>query len=107
MKLIDAAVSHFTSKAVRSIEVPEWDTTLYAKNLTLEDRAKWFRRSDGDTTDFLIYALIFGLTDEKGESVFTIEDKQSLRRNVDPVIVNKLADFVLDSGANEEEREKN
>ena len=107
MKLIDAAVSHFSSKTVRSIEVPEWETTLYAKNLTLEDRAKWFRRSDGDTTDFLIYALIFGLTDEKGEPVFTIEDKQSLRRSVDPTIVNKLADFVLESGVTEEEREKN
>lgn len=107
MKLIDTAVSHFTSKPVRSIEVPEWEITLYAKNLTLEDRAKWFRRSDGDTTEFVIYALIFGLTDSNGEQVFTIEDKHTLKRNVDPVIVNKLADFVLDSGVKEEEREKN
>jgi hypothetical protein len=107
MKLIDTAVSHFSSKAVRSIEVPEWETTLYAKNLTLDDKAKWFRRADGDTTDFMVYSLIFGLQDANGEQVFTIEDKHNLRKNADPVIVSRLADFVLESGLKEESREKN
>lgn len=108
MKLIETAVSHFNAKEVRKIDVPEWEVTLYAKNLTLEDKSKWSRRSDGDTTLFLIYALIFGLVDEKGESVFTIEDIASLRKNVDPDIVQRLANFVLVPQAKtEEDREKN
>ena len=108
MKLIDTAVSHFNAKEVRKIVVPEWEATLYAKNLTLEDKSKWSKRADSDTTLFLIYALIFGLVDEKGESVFTIEDISSLRKNVDPDVVQRLANFILvPQSKNEEEREKN
>jgi hypothetical protein len=108
VKLIDTAVSHFNAKEVRKIVVPEWDVTLYAKNLTLEDKSKWSKRADSDTTLFLIYSLIFGLVDEKGESVFTIEDISALRKNVDPDVVQRLANFILVSpNKNEEEREKN
>jgi hypothetical protein len=102
------AVSHFNAKEVRKIEVPEWEVTLYAKNLTLEDKAKWSKRADSDTTLFLIYSLIFGLVDEKGDSVFTIEDISSLRKNVDPDVVQRLANFILlPQSKSEEDREKN
>lgn len=108
MSLIDFAVEHFSSKEVRKIEVPEWDTVLYSKNLTLDDRAKWLSRANGDSTDYMVYAVIFGLTDDKGEPVFDIGDKGKLRRNVDPDIVAKLANFVLQvAGPEEEDREKN
>lgn len=108
MSIIDKAVQHFSSKVRREVHVPEWDVTLYSKNLTLDDRAKWLARADGDTTDYLVYAVIFGLTDESGEPVFDIGDKVKLRRHVDPEIVSKLASFVLDvSAPTEEEREKN
>jgi len=108
MSLIDKAVTHFSSKGLRKIEIPEWETVLYAKNLTLEDRAKWLSRADGDTTDYMVYAVIFGLTDKEGNAVFDVGDKVKLRRNVDPDIVTRLANFVLlVSGESEEDREKN
>lgn len=106
MKLIDAAVTHFSSRAVRSIKVPEWETTLYSKNLTLDDKAKWLARSSGDTTDYMLYAVIFGLTDEKGEAVFSIDDKFKLRKSVDPEIVQRLANFVLIPDTESEEDRK-
>lgn len=105
-KLIDSAVAHFSGKEVRSIRVDEWDATLYSKNLSLEDKAKWFARADGDNTDYLVYALIFGVTDENGEAVFDIGDKVKLRKNVDPEVLSRVANFVL-SVDDEEEREKN
>ena len=105
-KLIDSAVAHFSGKEVRSLRVDEWDTTLYSKNLSLEDKAKWFARADGDNTDYLVYALIFGVTDENGESVFDIGDKVKLRRHVDPEVLSKVAHFVLDT-VNGEDAEKN
>ena len=104
--LIDTAVAHFSGKEVRSLRVDEWDTTLYSKNLSLEDKAKWFARADGDNTDYLVYALIFGVTDENGESVFDIGDKVKLRRHVDPEVLSKVANFVLDT-VNGEDAEKN
>jgi hypothetical protein len=106
--LIETAISHFSSKAVREIHIPEWDVTLYSKNLTLDDKAKWLARAENDTTDYLVYSVIFGVTDEKGEAVFDIGDKHKLRNHVDPEIVSRIATFVLNTdGANEEDREKN
>ena len=107
-KLIDSAVAHFNSKDVRKIEVPEWEVTLYAKNLTLDDKARMLRRSDSDNTDYLIYALLFGLVDAEGEPGVTLEDKVALRKKVDPDIVTRIATFILTGESlSEEEREKN
>lgn len=101
-KIIDNAVAHFSSKEIRSIRVDEWDCTLYSKNLSLEDKARWFSRADGDNTDYLVYALIYGITDEKGDSVFDIGDKVKLRKRVDPEVLSKVANFVLDVHDGEE-----
>ena len=106
-KLIDNAVSHFSSKAVRKLRVDEWDATLYSKSLSLEDKAKWLKRADGDTTDYLVYAVIFGVTDESGEPVFDVGDKLKLRQKVDPEVLSKVANFVLQYEDDEEGREKN
>ncbi len=105
-KLIESAVSHFSNKEVRSIRVEEWDCTLYSKNLSLEDKARWYTRADGDNTDYLVYALIFGVTDKDGEAVFDIGDKVKLRKSVDPEVLSRVANFVLQI-EDEEEREKN
>lgn len=43
-----------------------------------------------------------------GEPLFDIGDKTKLRRNVDPDIISKVANFVLKLDAkSEEDREKN
>ena len=99
-KLIDSAVSHFSKKEIRELRVDEWETTLYSKNLSLEDKAKFMNRADGDASDYLVYAVIFGVTDGEGESVFDIGDKQKLRHNVDPDVLSKVANFVLNLNDN-------
>ena len=107
-KLIDVAVSHFSNCVIRTLEVPEWETTLYAKNLTLNDKAKWLGRADNDTTDYLCYSVIFGVTDKDGEMVFDIADKTRLRNNVNPELVSRIANFVLAiPDKAEADREKN
>ena len=80
--------------------------TLYSKSLSLEDKAKWLKRADGDTTDYLVYAVIFGVTDEAGEPVFDVGDKIKLRQKVDPEVLSKVANFVLHIEDDEEGREK-
>lgn len=107
-KLIDQAVSHFSSQAVRTLEVPEWGVTVYAKRLTLEDKAKWLARSKDDSSDYLIYSVIFGALDERGEQLFDVGDKVKLRSAVDPEILSRIANFVLKiESASEVDREKN
>jgi len=106
--LIDAAVAHFSNQEVRSMEVPSWDVTIFAKNLSLSDKAKWLARSKDDTMDYMVYAVIYGAVDEKGEPLFDISDKPKLRNNVDPDVLSSVANFVLKLAADsEEEREKN
>ena len=107
-KLIDIAVSHFNAREVRQMHVPEWETTIYAKNLSLEDKHKWLKRAKGETDEYLLYAVIFGVMDENGDQVFDLGDKVKLKTNVDPEILSKIATFVLEVDAStEEEREKN
>lgn len=107
-KLIDVAVSHFNAREVRQMEVPEWETTLYAKNLSLEDKHKWLKRAKGETDEYLLYAVIFGVMDENGDTVFDIGDKAKLKTNVDPEVLSRIANFVLEVDAKtEEEREGN
>lgn len=106
--LIDTAVAHFSNRATRSLEVPEWEVTVYAKNLSLKDKADWLSKADGDAPKYLCYAIIYGLADENGEKLFSIADLHKLQNNVDPDIVNRLANFVLVADVpNEEGREKN
>jgi len=105
-KLIDVAISHFSNKEIRELHVPEWETTVYSKNLTLDDKARFLKRAGDDTTDYLTYSVIFGVTDKAGEPVFDVGDKVKLRNHVDPEVLSRIANFVLTSET-EEDREKN
>jgi hypothetical protein len=108
MKLIEKAVSHFSTKSVREIYVDEWETKLFAKPLSLEERSRLFGKGDGNNIEYMVNACIHGLLDDKGEKVFDIGDKPKLMKAVDPEIVTRLALFVLNTEADsEEEREKN
>ena len=107
-KLIDQAVAHFSSREIRSMNVPEWEATVYAKNMSLDAKSRLAKRADGDTYDYLVYACILGLTDEQGEAVFTLEDKVKLKKSVDPDIVIRLGNFALGiEGDEERDPEKN
>tara|TARA_B110000503_G_C6904744_1_gene312213 strand:- start:70 stop:396 length:327 start_codon:yes stop_codon:yes gene_type:complete len=108
MSIIDAAVSHFSSKEIRSRVVPEWECTVYAKNLTLEDKGKLLARAKDNTTDYLVYALIYGAIDGSGEPLFQLEDKAKLKNKVDPEVLAKIANFILAAdSSSDEEVEKN
>lgn len=108
MKLIEKAIAHFSAKERRELYITEWETKVYSKNLTLEDKSSWLKRADSDTWEYMVYAVIFGLVDENDEPVFDLGDKPKLKKSVDPEIVGKLASFVLETaGENDEDREKN
>jgi len=107
-KLIDTVVQHFSNLGVREIEVPEWEATLYVKNLTIEDKAKLNARSQDDIHDYMVYAIIFGVVDSEGNPVFDIGDKVKLRRHASSSVVERVANEVLAfQTQKEEDREKN
>lgn len=105
---IDNAVAHFSGREIRSLEVPEWGVTVYAKNLSMSDKAKITSRADGNLTDFYCYTIIFGASDAQGEPVCDVGDKHKLANNVDPEILARVANFIHEGAVStEEEREKN
>ena len=107
MSAIDNVVAHFSEKPVRQMEVPEWGLTIYAKNTSVEDRAKIFARAERDH-ESSVYAIIFAAADKDGELLFDIGDKHKLLNQADPMVVSKVAAFILGlAGADDEEREKN
>jgi len=108
MKLIEKAVSHFSSKERRQLYIEEWDATIYARNVNLEDKSSWMKQSDGDSFEYMLYAIIGGVEDEEGNLCFDLSDKPKLKKGADPEVVSKVASFVLEtSGPTDEEREKN
>lgn len=105
---IDSAVAHFSGREIRSLEVPEWGSTVYAKNLSMADKSKITARADGDLTAFYCYTIIFGATDAQGEPLCDVGDKHKLANNVDPEVLARVANFIHDGAtSSEEEREKN
>ena len=68
------------------MEVPAWDVTIFAKNLSLSDKAKWLARSKDDTTtcnsDFfplLLPPLLLLLLGERYDTNFELLGKITLQ----------------------------
>jgi hypothetical protein len=108
MSVIDNAVAHFNSKEVREKYIPEWDVTVFAHPLNMEQKGKWLAMAKGSNTDYLIYAVIYGAKNKEGKAIFTIEDKPTLKSKVDSDVLSEVAVFILgNSELPEEDREKN
>ena len=97
-KVLEAATSHFSSQELISIEVPEWETTIYAKPLTLSEKRKLYKGASSDDLAVFADVLIMKAQDEDGERMFRIGDKATLMNRVDPDVVTRAGSFILRSG---------
>lgn len=101
MRAIDRAKDHFNSLHVKRIEVPEWGDdkgpfVVYTKPFTLRDQGKLQVASkNSNESEMLADLLIMKALDEKGEPLFTIEDKVALRTNVDANILARIAAQIM------------
>lgn len=101
MRAIDKAKAHYQAKPIRKIEVPEWGDEngpliIYAHPFTLRDQGKLAQYSNvSNSSESLADLLIMKATDEKGDSLFTIEDKHMLRTQVDASIVARIASEIM------------
>jgi len=108
MSLIDKATAHFASKERRELHIPQWDVTVYARSVTMEDKSRWLKKSQGDNTEYILYAVIDAFEDEHGNPCFTLAHKPKLKKGVDPDIVSRMFTFLMeDDQETEEDREKN
>lgn len=92
MSVLDKAKNHYQtilSGGLQSIEVPEWETTIYFKpvtNFTVEQKIIELH-SKGKTVEALVESLIQRALDADGKRLFTTADKVTLMREVDPNVI--------------------
>lgn len=102
MSILDNAKQHFSEKEVKHIEVPEWGDEngpliIYAEPLTLQDKQKIYKKAKEGELISLAYVLIWFAKDKDGEKLFTIEDKRTLLNAVDPNVLARAANIVLEA----------
>ena len=94
--ILDKAKEHFKSIDRKIIEVPEWNQTVYSKPLTLADKRKLTRTIKPDDVTLFADVLILKAEDKEGNKLYTLENKHTLMHSVDPEVVARVAQQILE-----------
>jgi len=94
-KVLNKATSHFKealSSGLKSIEVPEWETTIYYRPaFTLAEQAKVLEfHNKGQLVDALIETLIVRAKDSEGKSIFQAGERIIIKHEVDPDVLTRV-----------------
>ena len=93
--ILEKAKEHFKAIDRKIIDVPEWNITVYAKPLTLADKRILTRNIKPDDVTLFADVLILKAEDKEGKKLYSLEDKQTLMRSVDPEVVARVAQDIL------------
>lgn len=112
MSVIANAKGHFKAKLtdkLESIEVPEWETTIYYKgSATLKQTEEVVAlHRENKMAEALVQTLITRSLTEDGKPMFTVADKFDLMNQVDPEVVTRIATHILNSEPSPSDIEKN
>mgnify|MGYP001181400836 CR=1 FL=1 len=109
---IQRATEHFKAKPLKRIEIEEWGDEngqpmiAYSSPFTLKDQGRLqYLTEKQSAADTLAELLIMKLVDDNGDKLFTIDDKNALRNDVDASVVARIANQVMSGDA--EALEKN
>ena len=98
ISILDHAEEQFSSIQRKQIDVPEWNTTIYSKPLTLAEKRKLYRNlgaKSEDVSSMMVEALIMKAEDKDGKKLFTPDDRDRLMNKVDPDVVSAVATEIL------------
>lgn len=104
MHIIEKAKSHFKNQNVNVIEVPEWGEDgkpflIYSTPFTLAEKDKIFKGSQESSLKVLVDCLILKAKDEKGDPIFTLEHKRDLLNSVDPNVIVRIANQMIETAS--------
>ena len=91
--VMEKAKAHFLDKIqgeMKSIEVPEWGTTIYFKPLSLTQQDRIYQYIRKGSLESLAETLIVRALDENGNHMFKAANKTEFMHMVDPAVVNKI-----------------
>lgn len=101
-----AGIEHFQEKGRQSLYIEEWDVTVYWSPLNMAEKGDLFRKARDRDMGMLCDVLIMKAEDEDGNKAFRKEDKQEMKRQLDPGIIDRIATKILDV-PDEEDQAKN
>ena len=95
MSVLEKAKQHYKSQLageIQSIEVPEWETTVYYKstNNFMAEQKIIQLHTQGKMVEALIETLIQKALDENGNKMFRPADRDILLREVDPQVIIRV-----------------
>lgn len=95
MSILDKAKAHFSDRmsgGLRSVSIPEWDTTVFFKpSISLQQQAPISKLlAEGKNEEALVKTVIIRALDEDGKRLFREADKLELMTKCDPAIIANL-----------------
>ena len=95
MTILNKAKAHFreiANSGTGSIEVPEWDTTIYFRTATTFASEKKILElhSKGETVEALVETLLEKSLDKDSKRIFSNADKIVMMREVDPEVIIRV-----------------
>ena len=96
ISILDHAEEQFSSIQRKQIDVPEWNTTIYSKPLTLADKRKLTRNTKPDDVTLFAEVLILKAENKEGNKMYSLENKHDFMHSVDPEVVARVAQEILE-----------
>lgn len=95
MSVLQNAQAHYKSQlagGLLSVEVPEWETTVYFKAAaTFAQQAKIIELTNkGDLVEAMVETLLQRALTEDGKKMFTFADRAILLNQVDPEVIVRV-----------------
>jgi hypothetical protein len=95
MSVLNKAKGHFRDQLageLNSMEVPEWETTIYWKNVAtfVQEQKVIELHGKGELVAALVETLIQKALDKDGKPVFKNADRDVLMREVDPNVIIRV-----------------
>ena len=109
MSAIESVKAHYVKSSQRHLYVAEWDLDFYASPMTLaeEDKIrKAVNHKNGSASDIVAYTFIEKLKDKDGNNIFSLADKETIKKCADAKVVAKVSMW-LSGSVDPEEHEKN
>lgn len=106
-RVLDKATAHFRNQIsgeMKSILVPEWDTTIYFKsssNLKEEGRVLELSQQ-GKTVEALVENLIIKARNADGTKMFSSMDKPVFMLEIDPKVIIRIVGEMNDVGGQDD-----
>ncbi len=105
--ILEKAIDHQKSKETQSIFIEEWDCEICFTELSLAERKKLEKLSNGNTFEMAAYTLILKSLDKNGNKIFDLSDKPHLMASVDSKVIERIFVAMVGGVDTVEQAEKN